>query len=337
MLISKDVSLKPYNTFGMDAKAEALIRIEKTADIKEAVRRGLSPLWILGGGSNVLITHDLTGYVLKNEIKGINVLHETDENLTVEAGAGEVWHDFVTWAIAHDLGGVENLALIPGTVGAAPIQNIGAYGIEQDSVFHSLKAIDLTDGNEISFSKAECSFGYRDSVFKNKFKGRFFITHVAYTLHNKGHKINTSYGAIREHLEAKGILKPSIAQVAGAVMDIRRSKLPDPSQIGNAGSFFKNPVIEESLFMQLKSDYPEIPSYPAGKGFVKIPAGWLIEKTGFKGLRRGEIGVHKNQALVLVNYGDGTGKEVVDLSEDIRNSVLNKFRVSIEPEVNIWK
>lgn len=337
MLISYNVSLKPYNTFGMAVNADKFIRISSTEQLLEVIDLGLEPLWILGGGSNVLLTGDLPGYILKNEIRGITIIHETDEELTVEAGAGEIWHEFVLWAISRGLGGIENLALIPGTVGAAPIQNIGAYGLEQESVFTCLKAINLKDGSEKIFSREECRFGYRNSVFKQECKGRYFITYVTYTLRKNGHTLNTSYGAIVEKLHEKGIQNPDIADVAEAVIDIRRSKLPDPAEIGNAGSFFKNPVIKEGHYLQLKKDYPEIPSYPADAGFVKIPAGWLIEKAGFKGIRRGDVGVHKNQALVLVNYGAGTGKEIVELAEDISETILQKFKVSIEAEVNIWK
>lgn len=336
MHIQHNAELKAYNTFGLSARAGGLLKILHTGDVHEVVSSGLHPLRILGGGSNILLKGDVEGYVLKNEIKGISIIDENDNNVLVEVGAGEVWHQFVLWAISKNLGGLENLALIPGTVGAAPIQNIGAYGVEQESVFHSLKAIDLTDGNEMIFDKDQCRFGYRDSIFKHELKNRCFIVSVSYLLYKKNYTVNTSYGAISEVLKSKDVHNPGIDHVADAVIEIRRSKLPDPELIGNAGSFFKNPVISVAQYKLLKELHPDIPCYSAGEGLVKVPAGWLIERAGYKGIQKGNVGVHKNQALVLVNYGQGTGQEVWQLALEVMSEVQNRFGIHIEPEVNVW-
>lgn len=336
MQILKDQSIRPYNTFGIDATAKGLIRVSSENDIYEILVAELSPLKIIGGGSNILITKDLDAYLLKNEIKGIQVIDEDEDRVMVEVGAGEQWHNFVLWAVSHNLAGVENLSLIPGSVGAAPMQNIGAYGVEQNEVFHSLKAIHLEKGTRKVFFKYECDFGYRESIFKYELKDQYFITHVTYILKKNNHELNTYYGAIADVLSENGIKTPTIQDVSDAVIAIRKSKLPDPKKVGNAGSFFKNPVISDSQYQTLVGSYPQIPHYPQADGSVKIPAGWLIEKAGFKGMTLGQIGVHRDQALVLVNHGGGEGNDIYTLALDIKAQVKKLFAVDIETEVNIW-
>jgi len=336
MKIEKSHSLKPYNTFGLEYKAENLLRITNEQDIYEVLVEEYKPIKILGGGSNILLTKDIEGYLLKNELKGIHIIDEDEDHVLAQVASGEYWHNFVLWSISHNLGGLENLSLIPGTVGAAPMQNIGAYGVEQEAVFHSLQAINLETGYKKTFFKYECGFGYRESVFKNELKDKYFITHVNYLLKKRNHVLNLEYGAIKTVLHEKGISDPTIQDVSDAVIEIRNSKLPNPKKIGNAGSFFKNPVVPKSIFLEIKSDYPEVPFYPIDENLVKIPAGWLIEKSGFKGIRNNNIGVHKDQALVLVNYGDGSGQEILDLSKLIQKTVFEKFNIEISTEVNQW-
>ena len=288
---------------------------------------------ILGGGSNILFTRDFEGLVIHNNIKGIEIIEEDDTSALVRVASGEVWQDFVEFALDHELGGVENLSLIPGTVGAAPIQNIGAYGVELKEVMVSLEAIEKATGRKQEFTNLECRFGYRDSIFKNELKDQFIITSVLFKL-SKNADVNTSYGAINDVLEMKGIANPGIRDVSKAVIEIRQSKLPDPARIGNAGSFFKNPVVDKLDYEGLKTEFPEIPGYPA-ESTVKIPAAWLIDQCGWKGYTRGNVGVHKNQPLVIVNYGGGTGAEIYDLAMEVRESVANKFGVGLEPEPRI--
>lgn len=336
MQIIQNENLKPFNTFGLEATSKGVIHILHENDLFEVLLQGLSPLKILGGGSNVLITKNIEAYILRNEIKGIEIIDEDENQILVQCGAGEQWHQFVMWSLSHGLAGLENLSLIPGSVGAAPMQNIGAYGVEQESAFHSLKAIDLSSGVRRIFYKAECKFGYRESIFKNEVKDQYFITHVTYLLKKKDFQLQLSYGAITDILHQKGITQPTVIDVSEAVMDIRRSKLPDPKIIGNAGSFFKNPVISISLYDKLIAQYPDMPSYPINAEFVKIPAGWLIEKSGMKGYTKGHIGVHKLQALVLVNYGGGIGADIYQLALDIQQKVNDMFEIEITPEVNLW-
>lgn len=319
----------------MSADTKGILPIYNEIDVFEVLVKELSPLKIIGGGSNILITKDQDSYILKNEIKGIEIIDEDDDKVIVKVGAGENWHQLVMWAISHNLGGIENLALIPGCVGAAPMQNIGAYGVEQESVFHSLSAIDLKEGTTKTFFKDDCKFGYRESIFKREVKGKYIITHVNYIL-SKDHNLNTTYGAINTKLEEQGIENPSISDVANAVIAIRQSKLPDPKVIPNTGSFFKNPVVPVSILESLISDYPEIVSYPIDEATVKIPAAWLIQHAGFKGMRNGDAGTHKNHALVLVNYGSATGDDMLDFAKTIQDGVAKKFGISLEPEVNIW-
>jgi UDP-N-acetylmuramate dehydrogenase len=334
-MVFNKFELYDFNTMKMKAACKAIIPIYSERAVFEVLVNGLSPLKILGGGSNILITKDQDAYILKNEIKGIEIIDEDDDEVLVKIGAGENWHNLVMWSIVHGLGGIENLALIPGCVGAAPMQNIGAYGVEQESVFHSLSAIDLKEGTTKVFFKEDCKFGYRESVFKNELKGKYMITHVNY-IFSKNHKLNTSYGAINSKLEEKGISSPSIVDVANAVIEIRQSKLPDPKEIPNTGSFFKNPIINKELFQQIKESHYEMPSYPVSEELVKIPAAWLIEKVGFKGIQEGDAGTHKSHALVLVNYGNATGEEMLSFANSIQHGVEEKFGIRLEPEVNIW-
>lgn len=336
MVLLDNINLKTFNTFGIQANAKGIIHIYNEINVFEVLAAQIRPLRILGGGSNILLTGDVNAYILKNEIKGIEIIDEDENQVLVQVGAGEKWHQFVLWALSQNLAGVENLSLIPGSVGAAPMQNIGAYGVEQESVFHCLKAIHLESGVRKVFFKDECKFGYRDSIFKTLVKDQYFITHVVYILKKKNYTVRTDYGAINDILAVKGITSPTIHQVSDAIIEIRKSKLPDPVEIGNAGSFFKNPVVPVEKFGTLLDKYKYIPSYPVSETEVKIPAGWLIEKAGFKGLKRNNIGVHHLQALVLVNYGDGNGKEIHQLAMEICQTVQNNFDIIIEPEVNIW-
>lgn len=331
--IQHNISLKPYNTFGIDVSAPGFLSVADAAQL-EAIGKLQQPKRILGGGSNVLLTSAPEGLVLRNELKGIKKLVEDYDNVWLEVAAGEVWHDLVMYAVGQGWGGVENLALIPGTVGASPMQNIGAYGSEvKDTIvavtyWHWEKAQFETLNNE------QCRFGYRESIFKHELKNKVFITSVVYKLDRKP-VFNTSYGAIEQELQQMGA-EASVSNIAQAVINIRQSKLPDPAEIGNAGSFFKNPTIPLSQFNLLKEQHPTIPSYPVGNDMVKVPAGWLIEQAGWKGYRRGDTGVHTKQALVLVNYGGATGREIWELSSDILASIHDKFGIELEREVNVW-
>lgn len=336
MKIHQQFSLLPYNTFGLDAKAQHFAEFESVADLRAALRSGIRPVFLLGGGSNVLFTKDVNGLVLKNNLKGIRIVRTFKHKAWVEVGGGETWHEFVLWAISHNLGGIENMSLIPGTVGAAPIQNIGAYGVELKDVFVRLQAIELATGRLRTFNKATCRFGYRDSIFKQEEKGKWCITSVLFSLNKAPHRLNISYGDITKTLESNGINKPGIADVSSAVVQIRTSKLPDPTKIGNCGSFFKNPETERSVLDKILLTHPQAPFYPLPNGRVKIPAGWLIEQCGWKGKRVGNTGAYEKQALVLVNYGGATGKEVKNLAYAIIESVKDRFGVNLEPEVNIW-
>jgi UDP-N-acetylmuramate dehydrogenase len=335
MKIQENISLKPYTTFGIDKKAKFFTTAETLDELKAALlaaKEKQLQVFILGGGSNILLTRNIDGLVIKLEIKGINLVKEDEDQLWVEVGAGEMWHELVLHSIEMDWAGLENLSLIPGTVGASPMQNIGAYGVEIKDVFESLQALHRETLEMHSFDAEACRFGYRESVFKQTFKDQYVITSVTFRL-SKTPKFHLEYGAIREVLAVNGIDQPSIRAISDAVIQIRQSKLPDPKEIGNAGSFFKNPTIPSSQFDALKSSYPSIPGYPSAEG-VKVAAGWLIEQTGWKGKRIGEVGVHAKQALVLVNYGGGTGEEIKKLSEQIQASVYDKFGVQLQAEVN---
>ena len=336
MDIFENKSLKNFNTFGINANAEKLIRIESEAQLLSVLEKPEdSKINILGGGSNILLTGDLNGLTLKNEIKGIDIISENENEVLVSIGGGENWHQFVLWAIENNFGGIENLSLIPGTVGAAPIQNIGAYGVELKDVFESLEAVDLKTHKRLIFNKKECQFGYRDSIFKRDLKGKIFITKVILKL-TKKHKINIEYGAIRQVLSDRKIENPNIRDISDAVIFIRKSKLPDPAEIGNAGSFFKNPVIDISHFERLKIEYPNIVSYPVSETEIKVPAGWLIDRAGWKGKRFGDAGCHAKQALVLVNYDNAKGSEIWDLAQRILRDVKEKYGIELTPEVNVW-
>jgi UDP-N-acetylmuramate dehydrogenase len=329
-------NLTSYNTFGLDARCKGIIHIHGIEDVKRVIQQKLEPVKILGGGSNVLITKDQEAWILRNEIKGIEVIASSENQVLVQVGAGESWNGFVEWALHKNLGGIENLVKIPGSVGAAPMQNIGAYGVEQDQVFQSLDAIHLESGELRKFTKEACMFGYRESIFKRALKDQFFITHVTYLLTNQKHVLHLEYGAIRDVMASEGIVNPTIQDVAAAVKSIRTSKLPDPAMIGNAGSFFKNPTIPVEIFEALKQRHPNIPGYRMSDAEVKVPAGWLIEKAGWKGNRLGNAGVHDLQALVLVNHGNASGYEIWQLAQKIMNDIESKFKIRLEAEVNIW-
>jgi len=335
-MIEHNISLKPYNTFGIDVQAKAFGRFTSVDELKELLvnRDREMPLFILGGGSNVLLTRDLPFFVLKNEILGVDVMSETDTHLVLKAGSGVEWHSFVRYTVENGWGGIENMSLIPGSVGASPMQNIGAYGAEIKDTFVSLEALHIESLELHTFNKEECAFGYRESVFKRALKDQYVIVSVTYEL-AKNPKINTTYGAIQSEIEVMGVTDVTVDTVSQAVMNIRRSKLPDPKELGNAGSFFKNPLVSKAVFEQIQANYPDAPHYPQETGEEKLAAGWLIEKAGWKGKRIGNCGVHERQALVLVNYGGATGNEVYDLSTQIIADIQSKFGVTLEREVNI--
>ena len=341
MFVEKNISLKQYNTFRINAYAKLFASFNSVVELGEALENveqiknnHQNSILILGSGSNLLFTNNFDGLVLKNEIKGIRVVKEDAHHIYIQAGAGENWHQLVLYCIEHNLAGVENLSLIPGNVGASPMQNIGAYGVEIKDVFHSLEAYHIKDKKIVNFTLNDCEFGYRESVFKRKFKDEFVILNVTYRL-NRIPDYKISYGAIGQELEKMGVKDLSIQAVSQAVINIRSSKLPDPAVIGNAGSFFKNPEIGNHEFHELIRVFPEIVGYNLPNGNVKLAAGWLIEQCGWKGYRKGDAGCHEKQALVLVNYGNATGSEIFDLSEQILQSVKAKFGVALEREVNI--
>lgn len=334
--LQQGVSLKPYNTFGIDVTSDWWYEIGKEADLLQLLSDNpvpRLPILVLGGGSNILFTQDFEGLVLKNNIPGIDVQEEGEDHVVLRVGSGVIWHDLVEFSLEKGWGGLENLSLIPGTVGAAPIQNIGAYGAELKDIFVSLEAIHLGTLSKQSFSLSDCRFGYRDSVFKREAKGKFMITNVSLRL-SKNPVLNLSYGAIKQELEKLGITTPSVMDVGHTVMAIRNSKLPNPKQIGNAGSFFKNPVIPETAFSPLLSAYPQMPHFIQEDG-IKIPAGWLIETAGWKGKSFNNCGVYPKQALVLVNYDGASGKDIIHLAHAIQESVFSIFGITLELEVNI--
>lgn len=335
MELLNNASLKPFVTFGVEATCEHLYRIDDFDELQLAVKYLENPL-VLGGGSNVLPMGDLKRNVIKVELKGIEIEERIGKEKLVHVAAGENWHQFVLFALDKNLGGIENLSLIPGTVGAAPIQNIGAYGVELENVFESLEALRIGDGELVQFNKTDCVFGYRDSIFKREAKDKYVITGVSFRL-SRDHKLNTSYGAIQEVLREKAITNPTIRDVSDAVIQIRQSKLPDPQVIGNAGSFFKNPVITKQHYENLKTLYPALPGYPAREEHFKVPAGWLIEHAGWKGKSIGNAGSYEHQALVLVNRGGASGIEIWNLAQEIIKSVEEKFEIGLSPEVNVWR
>ena len=336
MQVQENISLKFYNTFGIDAKAKFFCEINSEKDLADALRLEEYPnKFILSGGSNMLITKDIEALVLHINIKGITILKENDDHVLLKIMAGENWHQMVLWTLEHNYGGLENMSLIPGNTGTAPIQNIGAYGVELKDTFVSCEGIVLATNKIESFYKDDCTFGYRNSVFKEEAKGHYIIINVTFKLKKKNHVLHTSYGAIASQLEIMEIKDPTIKDVSDAVVAIRKSKLPNPKDIGNSGSFFKNPVISKNVYNALKINFSDIPSYPISNHEVKVPAGWLIEKAGFKGKRFGNYGVHKKQALVLVNYGGASGEDILNLSKLIKKTIYRLFNISIEAEVNI--
>ncbi len=335
-MIASHVDLTTYNTFGIQVFAEEFSRFDCVETLHDIVSQHTQkPLLILGGGSNILFTKDFDGLVLRNEIMGKTIVSENEDAVLVKVGAGENWHQFVVYCIENNWGGIENLSLIPGNVGASPMQNIGAYGIEIKDVFHELEAYHIPTGELKVFSHEECAFGYRESVFKRALKGQYVIVNVTFKLKKRNHVLKTSYGDIEGELKAKNITSPTIRDVSNAVIAIRQSKLPDPKEIGNAGSFFKNPVVEKSVLEKIKNTYTNVPSYPVDDNHVKLPAGWLIDTAGWKGKRIGNHGVHAKQALVLVNYSDAKGQQIYDLSTAILKDIYAKFGVELEREVNI--
>lgn len=335
-ILEENKSLKAYNTFGIEAVAAHFLTIDKVAHLQTLLKAKAlpQPILILGGGSNLLFTKNWQGTVLHNCIKGIDIDFINNDEAIVKVGSGENWHQLVLHTLVLGLGGLENLSLIPGTVGAAPMQNIGAYGVEIKDVFYQLEALNLETLEIETFKLEDCLFGYRESIFKHEAKGKYFISSVSFKL-NKNANLNTAYGAIDEELKRLKVKKPTHKDVSNAVVAIRQSKLPDPAILGNAGSFFKNPAIAISAYKTLLNEYPEMPSYPLNDHEVKVPAGWLIEKMGWKGKKIGETGSHKNQALVLVNYGQATGKEINQLAKEIIASIQEKFNISLSTEVNI--
>lgn len=338
MQIQQHVSLKDYNTFGIDAVAKEFTTFTSADDLTELfssdLRYNKQNVLILGGGSNILLTNDYNGLVAKNEMEGIDVVGENEQHFFVRVSAGENWHRFVLYCIENGFAGIENLSLIPGNVGASPMQNIGAYGVEVKDVFHQLEAFDIDEKKVRMFNAEDCDFRYRESIFKRKYKGQFVITSVTFRL-NKQPVFNTSYGAIEEELDRMNIKELSIAAISQAVINIRRSKLPDPKEIGNAGSFFKNPALPAEQFETLRERFPSVIGFPSANDEVKVAAGWLIEQCGWKGYRKGDAGCHAKQALVLVNYGNASGSEIFDLSTSIMKSVFDKFGIVLEREVNV--
>ena len=338
MQIINSKSLKNLNTFGLGVKAKHFLSVQskEEASIFFKEKKPTEKVLILGGGSNLLFRSDYEGLVIKNDIHGIQLLKENEEHVWLEVGAGENWHEFVLHCIKRDWAGIENLSLIPGNVGASPMQNIGAYGVEVKSVIESVEAVNREDGSIKTFLNEDCEFAYRSSIFKTKLRDKYMICSVKFKLDKKA-RYNVSYGAIKEQLKAEGISEDqlSIKAISDAVIKIRKSKLPDPSEIGNSGSFFKNPLVDDAIYQKLKSTHPNIPAYPQEDGQTKLAAGWLIEKAGWKGYRKGDYGVHAKQALVLVNYGEASGEELYQLSSRIVDSVREKFGITLEREVNI--
>jgi len=332
--ILNNISLKEYNTFGVEVYAKRFVIISSFYDLQQLLKIE-KELFLISGGSNMLLTKDIEKLVVFINIKGVSINKENEESVHITVNSGENWHEFVLWCISKNYGGVENLSLIPGNVGTCPIQNIGAYGVEVKETITKVEALKIETGKLVTFSNTECNFGYRNSIFKNEAKGKYIITSVSFQLTKTIHQLNTSYGAIETALKEKKCLKPTIKDVSEAVIAIRKSKLPDPKEIGNSGSFFKNPVISTQQFIELQKKHPTIPSYKISETETKVPAGWLVEKCGFKGKRFGDAGVHEKQALVLVNYGNAKGIEIYNLAKKIQKTIFEKFQISLEIEVNI--
>lgn len=336
MEIHTDYSLKTYNTFGIEAKAKQFVAVHSLVELQTILTENpTNKKFILGGGSNMLLTQNIDALVIHVDLKGKEVINENDDYAWVESQAGENWHEFVLWTIDQNLGGLENLSLIPGNVGTTPIQNIGAYGVEIKDSFVLCEALHIETQEHVVFKKEECKFGYRESIFKNEVKDEFIITSVVFKLTKRNHQLNTSYGAIETELANQNISKPTLKDVSNAVIAIRKSKLPDPKELGNSGSFFKNPVLLKTDFEKIQKQFPDIPHYIVSDTEVKVLAGWLIEQAGFKGKRFGDAGIHKNQALVLVNYGHATGQEILEVAHNIQETILKTYGIQIEAEVNI--
>lgn len=336
MEILTDYSLKTYNTFGIEAKAKHFVAVHSLAELQTVLTENpTAKKFILGGGSNMLLTQNIDALVIHVDLKGKEIIDENDDFAWVESQAGENWHEFVLWTIDQNLGGLENLSLIPGNVGTTPIQNIGAYGAEIKDTFVLCEALHIESQELVIFKKDECKFGYRESIFKNEVKDEFIITSVVFKLTKRNHQLNTSYGAIETELANQNISNPTLKDVSNAVIAIRKSKLPDPKELGNSGSFFKNPVILKTDFEKIQQQFPDIPHYVVSETEIKVPAGWLIEQAGFKGKRFGDAGIHKNQALVLVNYGNATGQEILAVAHDIQATILKTYGIAIQAEVNI--
>jgi len=337
MTLLDSVDLASFTTFGIHTRAQHVVVVTSRTELNEALawaREHNVPWRILGGGSNVLLTQDVGGLVIVMRIVGREVVHDGDEVL-ITCGAGEVWHDIVTWTVEEGWGGFENMALIPGTIGAAPMQNIGAYGVEQASCFVSCDALDVVTGEISTYTNEACAFGYRESIFKHALRDRAVILSVTYRL-QRTPKIVTSYRDVADELQRNNILEPTVHDVYTAVVAIRRRKLPDPVEIGNAGSFFKNPVVSRAVYDAVAAQYPDVPHYAQQDGTVKLPAAWLIDTCGWKGYRSGDAGVHARQALVLVNYGTATGAEILDIATRIQSDVRERFGIALEREVNVW-
>ena len=336
MEIQSNFSLKNYNTFGIEAKAKQFIAVHSVEELKTVLLANKNEKkFILGGGSNMLLTKDIDALVIHIDLKGKKIIKEDDDFVWVESQAGETWHDFVLYTIENNFGGLENMSLIPGNVGTTPVQNIGAYGTEIKDTFVSCEAMNITTQEMKTFTNPECNFGYRESIFKNDVKDLYIITSVVYKLTKRNHKINTSYGDITAELAKNNVTAPTLRDVSNAVIAIRQSKLPDPKELGNSGSFFKNPILLKSDFEKIHQKFPEMKFYEVSETEVKVPAGWLIEQAGFKGKRFGDAGVHKNQALVLVNYGNATGQEILAVSREVQKTVFETFGIHIEAEVNV--
>ena len=336
MQIQEHFPLKKYNTFGIEAFAKRYIKVTNLSELEHVLHTYKSDkLFILGGGSNMLLTQDIDALVIHIDIKGKKVVEENEDYVWVEANAGENWHEFVVWCIDQNFGGLENMSLIPGNVGTTPVQNIGAYGTEIKDTFVRCTAMEIATQQLKTFSRDECHFSYRESIFKQDAKGKYIITSVVFKLTKRHHNINIEYGDIKNQLASKHIENPTIKEVSNAVIAIRESKLPNPKELGNSGSFFKNPIITKDHFNAVQQKFPDIKHFQVSDTLVKVPAGWLIEQAGYKGFRKGDAGVHKNQALVLVNYGNATGQDILNLSKEVQKAVLDKFDIAIEAEVNI--
>lgn len=337
MNIQSDFSLKKYNSFGIEAKAKKFVSVQTIQELKTIlVENKTQQKFILGGGSNMLLTQDIDALVIHIDLKGKKIVEENDDYVWIACQAGENWHEFVLWTLDQGFGGLENMSLIPGNVGTTPVQNIGAYGVEIKDCMESCHALSIENQEERTLSNADCHFGYRESVFKNELKDLYIITSVVFKLTKRNHKIRTSYGDITAQLALNNIVEiPTLKEISNAVIAIRKSKLPDPKELGNSGSFFKNPLVPKTDFEEIHKKFPEMKFFPVSDTHVKVPAGWLIEQAGFKGKRFGDAGVHKNQALVLVNYGEATGAEILAVSKNVQQTVFELFGIKIEAEVNI--